>query len=749
MITKNNSKLKSIINKWQKQHTQDDNRYDQYINRTDIGLNIKQCFKENRPMYCFGDIQSGKSLFKRILAAHLIDRDLTDIVIIQTTNLTHAMDQLQSKMEPFFTSNIIECVSSDDIGSLNILSPRKVIFTMTNYRRVEKITQVIEKTKDAYLKKYNDDYDKIPRFTVILDEGEEMEMAAGNPSYDGSGAQTEQNMWKWLEVAQEGVEIQFVKVSGTLSSALATSFVWTGNYGDVKPYQLFDLPTGSDYQGLRKTNGKVKFNASLVPEQKHIFTSNGFTQHANNWWDSANMGTIADEVENILQRDPYSLPHIINMVYGTKCDSHHKVANWIAELMDVKFGRKSDVWSSGPVQNLKPNCEVVCIVHNNTTSHININDKIRQVADSQRNIRAIFVMGDKMLNKSITVDSGYTPGAGSWSDVNSPYFGMYCNITIRYASEYTNVEQDIQYMRCTGPRPDIKEHLVICTPTLQQDIQEYYETQDNMIKDCKRRNGWNMDDVIVTHNNLSPRRRLGKATVNKRLNRFNGGKRKGYPFTSDKQRSNLMNQGFRERDRLFQLTDSEYDSLVQDRNDKKTVQTALGKGFVQKNSHPKGSKPQVNVSYPINADGSPRHWSSADSARAKMKVGDTNAEWIFTLFEANGDKWLYCYNKILIPAGMDEVEYKFDFDPITQQIARLSGGLMFSYRKAFIAQYKKPTKNPVTGFASFRNKAMPPKANAASVLNSNSKVQLNLNTNSKQQINAQVSLKKPLNKLIP
>jgi len=746
MITKNNSKLKSIINKWQKDHTQDDNRYDLYINRTDIDLNIQQCFKENRPMYCFGDIQSGKSLFKRILAAHLIDRDLTDIVIIQTTNLTHAMDQLQSKMEDFFTSNLIECVSSDDIGSLNILSGRKVIFTMTNYSRVQKITEVIEKTKDAYLKKHNDDYDKIPRFTVILDEGEEMEMAAGQDKT--KSAQTEQNMWKWLELVQEGVEIQFVKVSGTLSSALATSYVWTGNYGDIKPYQLFDLPTGSDYQGLRKTNGKVKFRASLVPEQKHIFTSNGFTEHANDWWNSANMGTIADEIENVLQQDPYGLPHIINMVYGTKCDSHHKVADWIAELMFVRYGRKSDVWSSGPVQNLKSNCEIVCIVHNNTTSHININDKIRQVADSQRNIRAIFVMGDKMLNKSITVDSGYSPGAGSWSDVNSPYFGMYCNITIRYGSDYTNIEQDIQYMRCTGPRPDIKEHIVICTPTLQQDIQEYYETQDKMITDCKNRNGWNMDDVIVTHHQLSGRRRLGKMSVNKRLNRFNGGRRKGYPFTSDKQRAYLMNQSFRERDRLFQLTDSEYNSLVLARDDKKTVQTALGKGFGH-NSHPKGSRPQVNVSYPINADSSPRHWSSADSARGKMKVGDTNAEWIFTLYEVNGSKWLYCYNKILIPAGMDELEYKFDFDPTTQQIARLSGGLMFSYRKAFIAQYKKPTNNPVTGFASFTNKAMPPKANAASVLNPNSKVQLNLNTNSKQQINAQVSLKKPLNKLIP
>jgi hypothetical protein len=685
--------LERILEIWRKkiEDPSNKNRYRNFLNNPEVQSYIKQCIDEDRPIYCFAKTQSGKTQFKQELAKLVITKGWKDVVIISTTNMTDAMTQLNDRVSQYFALYRINCYTTDNFPAR--ANPRDVIVTMTNALRTGNLYNFLENSYkhdvNAMLLRPEEDLKHLS-YLVIYDEGEEFEMAAGDTSYDGKKAEAEKELWNlFFGLRNKGVEIDMVKVSATLAATLYTSGTWAGAYGDLKPYQLFELPLSSDYIGIDDQSGNFTIVDNLVNEDTDIFFRGSLTDKAQSPSDSKNIPNIVESIESLIQHDKFKTVQIGNVVYGVSIASHIKMAELMSEEFESVWGRKTAIWSRKDqnATDFPKNTDVLFIVQNGLAEKRPISSKLCDAADYFANLKAVVICADKMANKSITIDTGHESG---WDNPNSNRFGFYCNFTVLYGPENRSVEADIQYLRCTGNRPPIKKHYVFTTTKTMESINSYYENQYNNIEDIKSKGGWS--GVQLIDYTIDVAKRISKGNVDKRFIRasnsaFSSSRRKGIDISLPHRDQLVKQHGFRERDMLFKLSKKEFDNAD---SKSKIIELAKSKGF--------GKEPYADTLFEFSDTwvqvNTPKQMSglkAESGVRVKMKVGDSKEvdgelktpDWIISMYQSGKDYYLYCMNNDLWPLHQNEVEYK---------VSMVNGDIQFNQAQMF--RYDSPkTRN--------------------------------------------------------
>ena len=678
--------LERVLDIWRKKvkESSNENRYEIFLNDPQVESYIKQCIDEDRPIYCFAKTQSGKTQFKQELAKLVISKKLKDVVIISTTNMTDAMTQLNDRVSKYFDLNRITSYTTSQLPSR--ANERNVIVTMTSGSRTAILTDFIEKTVEA---------DKEGghihlRYLVIFDEGEEFEAAAGDSSYDGKKAIAEKQLWNlFFNLRNKGIEIDMVKVSATLAATLYTSGVWAGAYGDLKPYQLFELPLSTDYIGIDDPGGNFGIIDNLTIEDSDIFFRGSLTDNVQAPSDSKNIPVIVESIESLIQHDKFKTVQIGNVVYGVSVSSHIQMAELMSDEFENVWGRKTSVWSKRDqnATDFPKNTDILFIVQNGLAEKRPISSKLCDAADYFTDLKAVIICADKMANKSITIDTGHNTG---WDDPSSKRFGFYCNFTVLYGPENRSVEADIQYLRCTGNRPPIKKHYVFTTNKTMESINSYYEDQFNNIEDIKSKGVWS--GVQLIDYTIDVAKRISKGNVDKRFVRasnsaFSSSRRKGIDIPLSGRDQLVKEKGFRERDMLFKLGKKEFDNAD---TKSKIIELAKSKGF-GKESYADSlfdfGDPWVQVNTPKQMAG----LKAESGVRVKMKIGDSKdingksetPDWVLSMYQSGKDYYLYCMNNDLWPLHKNEVEYK---------VSMVNGNIQFNQAQMF--RYDSPkTRN--------------------------------------------------------
>jgi hypothetical protein len=669
--------LSRVLDIWRKKVEESSNkdRYKIYLKDPIVQSYIKQCLDEDRPIYCFAKTQSGKTQFKQELAKLVISKGWKDVVIISTTNMTDAMTQLNERVSKFFDLNRITSYTTSQLPSR--ANERNVIVTMTSGSRTATLAEFIEKTIEA------DEEGGHPHlsYMVIFDEGEEFEAAAGDSAYDGKKAYAEEQLWSlFFNLRNQGIDIDMVKVSATLAATLYTSGTWAGAYGDLKPYQLFDLPLSADYVGIDDQTGNFSIIDNLVIEDADKFRFGSLTDEVQLPSDSKNISTIVENIENLIEADKFKTVQIGNVVYGVSIDSHNKIAKLMSEEFENIWGRKTATWSRKDqnATDFPKNTDILFIVQNGLAEKRPISSKLCDAADYFSDLKAVIVCADKMANKSITIDTGFDTG---WDDPTSSRFGFYCNFTVLYGPENRSVEADIQYLRCTGNRPPIKKHCVFTTTDIMESINKYYENQYNNIENIKAKGGWSGIELIDYTIRIA--KRISKGNVDKRFIRasnsaFSSSRRKGVDIPLSGRDQLVKEKGFRERDILFTLSKKEFDNAD---NKSKIIELAKSKGFGKEsysNSLFEFSDPWIQVNTPSNMAG----LKVESGVRVKMKIGDSkdidgtrsSPDWVISMYQSGKEYFLYCMNNDLWPLHQNEVEYK---------VSMVNGNIQFNQAQMF------------------------------------------------------------------
>ena len=635
------TRLNAVMKKWDRESNKPENkqRYDLLVDDPVIWQHILECLDEDRPIYCFAKTQSGKTAFKQALAKKLLTFKVKDVVIISTTNLTTAMEQMRGRIASNLSPQRINVIDSTNMPAR--FNPGNVVITMTNSSRISALHDMILKTQQ-----YDEQGNFEPlSYALIVDEGDEYEPAAGGE--DGSKP-TESILYELFAGLrnEHNIDVDLVKVSATLAGALYTSGYWAGLYGDLKPKQLIELPTSNDYIGI---GHGLHFDTNLIEEPKHIFNGTSLSEDVQTANESKNFCYIVQQIENLIEIDnEFGLVQIGNIVYGTSTKSHEVIAKVLSAEFENTYGRSVAIWDSmSHLSDFSRTTEVLFIVHNGTTKGYSLQEKLLHCADYFKNLKAILIVADKMANKSITIEA-VTDNSNFKDiyDVNNKAFGYWCNFTVVYGSKERSVGAEIQYLRCTGNRPALKKHIVFCTDYVSKNIHAYYEDIESNITDIKNSGGW--DKTKLIERTMSYRKKIDKAVVDKRLSRVSAGKsRRKATIITLSERDEFVKQGYVERDLFAKLTDTEFNKVKNDKQ--QAIQLAQKFGF-GKNTLETPLKVVFNKPTLIN--------NINDSHRAKMKTGDTDADWVISVFEYNSKKWIYCYNNMdLIPANANQVEY--------------------------------------------------------------------------------------------
>ena len=129
------------------------------------GPNIDYCLAQQKPMYGIAWTQSGKTLFKLWLAEYVLNQGLVDNVVIATTNLTGAKDQLIKRTQQFFLFKGKEVKTTDDHHP--VMKPGNVFINMTSASRTSKMASIIDEAEsNARLLAKN--LNKKPIYPIIL-----------------------------------------------------------------------------------------------------------------------------------------------------------------------------------------------------------------------------------------------------------------------------------------------------------------------------------------------------------------------------------------------------------------------------------------------------------------------------------------------------------------------------------------------------------------------------------------------------
>jgi len=619
---------------------------------------IKRCLDEDRPIYITAKTQSNKTEAKKELISLIQREGWADFFGVSTTNMRDAGAQLKARLDKSLGKDRIQVFYAGD-ELPNIPNRGQTVISLSNYRQIEKLFEWISNAvaEDYEMKR------KPLRYVFILDEGDEFEPASGDPDSDEKGiSRTEKNFWDlFFELRNKGVDVDMVKVSATLASAIYTAGTWAGRQKDFKPYQIFDLPLSVDYHGIERG---LQYDPILIEEDKTYFSSNKWTEDAQSIKDSNNLENIVRHLDHKIQNKKYDIPEVVNVVYGVAQDSHRLTANWMSKEFESNYiGYKVGILDRNMnVADLDPDCNVVFVIQNGSTERLPISQKLDHIGNYFDRLDLVAVFGDKMTNKSITIDCGYDKG---WANPNSKNFGLYCNGTVVYGPTNRNIEAEIQYIRSSGNRPALKDHYVIATPETCDDLENYYKNQKTNLKNMNLNGGWTYGELIEIMNDLPRSKKIGKGKVNKRILRVanssfaNKGKSTGMKITLDQRVDYVDNKGFRERDKVFEITKKEYDRFNSIRDDSKVIDCLVKKGFLLPDQDMTDGK--ITVRYGKTENGNHYSYKADENVRQKFKQGDTNAKWVIAIWYDITDQKhkLYGMNHDLDPEVADEVEYDF------------------------------------------------------------------------------------------
>ena len=681
---------------------------------------IKRCLDEDRPIYITAKTQSNKTEAKKELISLIKREGWADFFGVSTTNMTDAGKQLKERLDDSLGKDRIQVFYAGQ-ELPNIPIPDQTVISLSNSTQIKKIFDMISKAvdEDKLLGR------KSLRYVFILDEGDEFEPASGDPESDEKGkpAQTESSLWNlFFELRDRGVDVDMVKVSATLASAIYTAGTWAGVQKDFKPYQIFDLPLSADYQGI---DHGIQYDPILIEEDKEYFSGNKWTEDAQSIKDSNNLENIVRLLDDKLQNRKFiDIPEVINVVYGVSRDSHRLTANWMADEFESNYvGYKVGILDRNmSVADLDTDCNVIFVIQNGDTERLPISQKLNHIGNYFDKLDLVAVFGDKMTNKSITIDCGYDKG---WADLKSKNFGLYCNGTVVYGPTNRNIEAEIQYIRASGNRPILKHHYVIATPETCDDLQNYYKNQQANLKNMDLNGGWTYGQLIEIMNDLNPSKKIGKGKVNKRILRVanssfaNKNKSSGQKITLDHRQHLVDNHGFRERDKVFEITKKQYDKFNSDRDDGKVIDCLVQKGFLLPDQDMTDGK--ITVRYGVREDGKTYSYKADENVRQKFKQGDTNAKWVVALWHDITDKKykLYGMNHDLDPETADEVEYDFKVKKFNgKDYPYIANARMKKYSKAGTYSRIAPQAKVLT---------MPSKVVNPTVLDEDSKVDLEFN----------------------
>ena len=610
---------------------------------------IKRCINDRRPMYIVGFTQSNKTEAIKQLSTLVIDENVADVLIIATTNMLDALDQLYRRVEPEFNNRGLSVYTTDNLPSR--ITTGDVIITLVNVDRAKLLASLVKKTTLIDTTNGREPL----RYLCIHDEADEMEAASGDPNYNGKKAQAEEQLWDLLFESRG--PISYVKVSATLMSAFYTSGRWVSTYKDVQAYQVLELPLSPDYIGLNSP--KLTIVPNLVNEDKRIFNQNSLLSACQYPSDSKNISTIVDALVSLSNSCSFEMTQIGNVVYGNKMLSHVRMASLLADDVRDRYGWPSAVWNTNSLTSLPRNTQMLCIVQNGDVKpKTSLEERLQAAADYFDHLKIVAICADKMTNKSITIDSGYDSGL---YDATSRRFGFYCNFTVLYAMN-TAVEPCIQYLRCTGNRPPLKQHMAFTLPAVARDIRSYVDDQTQNLENLRKSGRWSKEQTLA----LRVERGLGKKEVNKRL--LVSRPRHGTLISVETRNDLVSTHDYHEIDGLYSLTTQEFS----------TAQTRQGIIDLARAKEATRQRPFIRLYAPtdkeirVNLPQSICNWKDEDTWRANIEMarnGNTPAQWTLTVFQSgqsyflhfrNNMIWNYVTDKDTPSNDLDCVKYMFE-----------------------------------------------------------------------------------------
>jgi hypothetical protein len=602
--------------------------------------NIEYCIRNKIPLMFLGKTQLGKTFIKFALEEISYRNKLHNIGILNTTNLLASFDQTSSRALNFFYNSGRGVKTTNDKNLM--LQPRDFVINMTSSSRTDKIIQKIAEAEKLSLAKRL----PLPSILVHMDEAEEFSSDIGDPNSGVKSSECDKKLWtlKNSRNKTKTSSIMFANYSATLLSKLLLQPQFSTNNGYLNSKQIFELPVNPYYKGIGTVNNLI--DGCFEEEEKRVFNGDSYITKTANHRNTLNPKILCEKVIDLINNDPYGLVQIGNVVMGNKKTSHLHVGKLVQYHFN-SLGKACEVWDRGHVTRLDKLAEVVIVIQNGDSSEFTIPNKLKMIADhfDPETLKAILIVSKKMTNKSISIEIADR----LWCDPNSKYLGYYCNFTAYYGPKSANCEEEIQYMRCTGNRPDLKRHVFFTTPMVKETIENYYKQQDLLISKIQSmpNSELSKDDVI---NWLFPRgKRVGKAVVNREINHNRDSS--SYTSISNSERLEYLNDGFTERDCLVPITDFQMKSIESKRKNE-TQREAMYNFLLKKGI-------EVNATSPDELEVvSLKKYPDMGSVWAPVKFGaGKHTKTICTFVKASRGYSVYVYNKL---TSASHIEYDME-----------------------------------------------------------------------------------------
>jgi hypothetical protein len=618
---KNKATVISMINSYRNDLDSFDNLYvianDYWDNRWN---DVIHCVQYNKPIYMCADTQCGKTFYKLVLAFKLLQHKLVTNVVINTTSLTSAKDQMFSRVRQYFMMKGIDVKITDDHNI--VMMPGNVIVNMTNASRTNKLTKLINDAEDIARMQAKETKTKpvYPRIMILRDEGEEFSSDVGNPSSGIKSSACDRELFNLINTrnTNQTSQVYVAEISATLYSHIMLHNQFTSTHGYLENKQIFELPYCSHYKGIRTVKDII--DDSLVEETPNVFGNDQYKNTAN-LRNTQNFKIVVDKIDQLICQNPYGLVQIGNVVLGVSKNSH-RIAS---ELLSRQFINKQysvEIWDQQSIQELNTECEIVIVIQNGDTDQNTISEKFMTIADNwnRKNLKAILVVAKKMTSKSITLE---VPG---WDIVKSPYFGFYANFTVFYGPRNGNVADEIQFMRCTGNRPALKTHRLITTERTKIAIEGYYKEQANLISLLNQQGQLSTDFIMKR---LVPiGKRKAKGSINQALN----GNQHAVKRIENSDRDIHAQSGLTLRDMIIPITSRQMSAIQQNRTAMRDF--ALDNGFMP-----------CGLDYDDIIIRKQTVYKSQSDARNAIRNGTKAAKVVFSYHQKGKRFFVYAYNK--------------------------------------------------------------------------------------------------------
>ena len=596
------------------------------------GNNINYCLAQQKPMYGIAWTQSGKTLFKLHLAEYVLDLGLVDNVIIATTNLTGAKEQLIKRTQEFFLLGGKEVKTTDDHHP--VMKPGNIFINMTSASRTSKMASIIEDAEsNAKLLARKHKKDPVyPRILVIFDEGEEFHAGVGDSSLDLKSAACDRELYNLIHTRNTAntSKISIAKVSATLFSHLAIHGQFTLHHGHLDYRQIFQLPVSPAYKGIP---GGLTFSTSLVDEDRSVFNNDAYRPSAN-LSTAKNFKIVVNEIENLINNDPYRLVQIGNVVMGVSRRSQETSAKLLSRAF-VNKGYTTTVWEDEDFSILNTLTKIIIIVQNGETdSNGSIQQRLQLIATNWKTQpSAILIVSKKMTSKSITID------LDGWNDPKNTNFGYYANFTVWYGPPRANVTMEIQGMRCTGIRPNLKNHVMITTKQIEEAIQGYYQTEEAFIHQLRTEGTFDYTKSIEWF--MAPHKKVAKGNVHPLIGAPNGQARYSSKKITLIEKQQLAKNGIPVLDGHYRIPKTTYNKFLKETDKTKRAKMvfdyAVSQGFI---AHTTETRLRLAKDYYPNRNSAIQAYTLGDD------LDNHDALVLMHLIEDNGSCYVYCYNKM-------------------------------------------------------------------------------------------------------